>query len=51
MIGGKFNFNVFKFGGEKDVMKVLFKLFVFGENCFGVFDVDIFEINGCVVVK
>ena len=51
MTGGKFNLNVLKSGGEKDVMKALLKPFAPGENRFGALDVDISETNGCAVVK
>ena len=51
MKGGKFNLNVLKEGGEKDVMKALLKPFKPGENRFGDLDVSISENNGCAIVN
>ena len=51
LTGGKFNLNVLKGGGEKDVMKALLKPFAPGENRFGDLDVTISETNGCAVVQ
>ena len=51
LTGGKFNLNVLKEGGEKDVMKALLKPFKPGENRFGDLDVSISANNGCAVVN